>query len=474
MTTNNRLASLQPSLDADSNQLDQTIYKWEQGITGLFESTNEDNYENNYAVIATERERLRKAQLRRITPSVRRGLIRYLFVALDCSESANLTDYRPSRFQVCKDNVSKFINEFFDQNPISQLGLLVTRNRISERVSDLSGNSQHHITKLKKMMNISGIASLQNTIILAISALKHVPEYGHRELLIIYNSISTCDPSDIFDTINEAKKLKIRISIICLTGELYICRKITEETGGSFHVSINPLHFIELLSQFTIPQPELLSSNEKVMNFYTDFIYMGFPKRENNHYLTFLTNNENITLNKTSYVCPNCHIRTNDLPTKCKICSLQLNSSANIARSYHHLFPVDNYIEYINSEANNENMNSKSIITSNITENLIQKSNETSVISQPNIKLEEKLTLKLRRNGNNAMKISNETKVTLNESIQANEIVIETQTQQCYGCLEILSDKNLIMICNHCLHKYCIDCDLFIHESLHNCPRCNL
>jgi transcription initiation factor TFIIH subunit 2 len=78
----------------------------------------------------------------------------------------------------------KFIYDYYDQNPISQLGLLVTRNRLAERITDLSGNLSSHVNKLQKLMNTAGLASLQNSIILATSLLQHVPSYGQRELLI--------------------------------------------------------------------------------------------------------------------------------------------------------------------------------------------------------------------------------------------------------------------------------------------------
>lgn len=38
-----------------------------------------------------------------------------------------------------------FIEEFFYQNPISQLGLIITRNKRAERISELGGNLKKHI-----------------------------------------------------------------------------------------------------------------------------------------------------------------------------------------------------------------------------------------------------------------------------------------------------------------------------------------
>lgn len=38
-----------------------------------------------------------------------------------------------------------FVDEFFYQNPISQLGIIITRNKRAEKVSELVGNSKKHI-----------------------------------------------------------------------------------------------------------------------------------------------------------------------------------------------------------------------------------------------------------------------------------------------------------------------------------------
>lgn len=286
----------------------------------------------------------------------------------------------------------------------------MTRNRLAERITDLSSNPKNHANKLANLINITGLASLQNTIILATSLLSQVPSYGHRELLIVYNSISTCDPTDIFATINEAIRQKIRISIICQAGELHICRKITELTGGMFFVSLDSQHMIDIFQSYTVPPPEKLKSfniSDSLPSdeLYTDFIYMGFPKRTFHSSSLFLLSSESVCLSSTAYQCPRCHTRTSDLPTDCKVCRLQLNSSANIARSYHHLFPVNNYIEF---SISNNSLGSKS--------------------SDPT---------------------------------------------RCIGCLQTLSEvRNLRMVCPTCSGVFCVDCDLFIHESLHNCPGC--
>jgi transcription initiation factor TFIIH subunit 2 len=38
-----------------------------------------------------------------------------------------------------------FIDEFFDQNPISQMGIIITKNKRAEKLSELAGNPRKHI-----------------------------------------------------------------------------------------------------------------------------------------------------------------------------------------------------------------------------------------------------------------------------------------------------------------------------------------
>jgi transcription initiation factor TFIIH subunit 2 len=38
-----------------------------------------------------------------------------------------------------------FIDEFFDQNPISQMGIIIMKNKRAEKISELAGNPKKHI-----------------------------------------------------------------------------------------------------------------------------------------------------------------------------------------------------------------------------------------------------------------------------------------------------------------------------------------
>ena len=130
-------------------------------------------------------------------------------------------------------------------------------------------------------------ASLQNLLELAVASLKAIPEYGNREVVLLYGSLTTCDPNDIFETVRRLVKHKIRVSllarvrdlqsgsacsdsppvpdvsvrlspqvsIISLSAEMYICRHITEETKGTYGIAMDAKHFADLVMAQVAPPP---------------------------------------------------------------------------------------------------------------------------------------------------------------------------------------------------------------------------
>ena len=148
-------------------------------------------------------------------------------------------DYRPNNIAVVVNAVESFIREYFDQNPLSHLGLIAIRNGIAHRLTDLSGSPEAHIKALRNSMECGGDASLQNALELSRSFLAQIPSYGHREVLIIFSALNTCDPGDIMETLKKCKDAKIRCSIVGLSAEIYVCKLLCEETGGVYSVSLN-------------------------------------------------------------------------------------------------------------------------------------------------------------------------------------------------------------------------------------------
>lgn len=104
-----------------------------------------------------------------------------------------------------------FIEEFFDQNPISQMGIILMQNKRADKVSDLAGNFRKHIKYLRTLTKTAlvGEPSLQNGLEQALSSLKLLPSHASREILVIMGSLTTCDPTDINNTIEVNIKYNV-------------------------------------------------------------------------------------------------------------------------------------------------------------------------------------------------------------------------------------------------------------------------
>ncbi|CAO3629399.1 unnamed protein product [Cunninghamella echinulata] len=326
------------------------------------------------------------------TDVIQRGIIRHVFLILDLSEAMNEKDLRPSRVELTLTYVQQFITEYFDQNPISQLGIIITRDGIAEKLTELSGNPSDHMRAIQSKKNVetSGEPSLQNALQLARSSMVGVPNHGSKEIVLVFGSLTTCDPGDIHETIDLLKKEMVRVNIVGLAAEIQICRVLSRSTKGSYGIILNESHYKDLLFE-AIPPPAVAPNSNTA-----SLVTMGFPKRITEDHATFCVCHSKLTLG--GYMCPRCKSKVCELPSDCDVCGLTLVSSPHLARSYHHLFPVDNFEE----------------------------------IRQPG------------------------------------------HLMNCYSCLAMFDKTDLAgqFRCIKCKKEFCADCDLFIHEVLHNCPGC--
>jgi transcription initiation factor TFIIH subunit 2 len=296
--------------------------------------------------------------------------------------------------EAAKTAAVQFTNEYFDLNPISQLSVVSTADRVARKLSDLSSSAKNHVNRVAAVTAGQGMPSLQNALRLAVVALKHVPAYARREVLVLFSSLSTCDPGDIFSTAAEAAALKIRISFVCLAAEVYVCRRVAELTDGTFGVARDNAHLQELVRAHAVPVPDAKTEGDPS----AEFLYVGFPRRVKEEYRALAYDGAEAVLASAAYVCPRCQTRVTMLPAQCSVCALQLNSSAHIARSHHHVFPVPPFL--------------------------------------------------------------------------AVAVQDEPTGLSCLGCLQWLGTAGGTFRCPNCTNAFCGDCDLFVHESLHNCPGC--
>ncbi|CAI0388202.1 unnamed protein product [Linum tenue] len=198
------------------------------------------------------RRRLQSLSATSAASRIQKGLIRFLCVVVDLSKAAGEMDFKPSRMAVIAKHVEAFIREFFDQNPLSQIGLVIIKDGVAQSLTELGGSPEAHIKALMVKLGCAGDSSLQNALELVHDTLHKIPSYGHREVLILYSALSTCDPGDIMETIQKCKKAKLRCSVIGLSAEMFVCKHLCQETGGSYMVALaRSYHHLFPIEPFT-------------------------------------------------------------------------------------------------------------------------------------------------------------------------------------------------------------------------------
>lgn len=378
-----------------------------------------------------------------------------------------------------------FVAEYYDQNPISHLGVVTIRNGEAEMLTRLSGSPRVHVKEMANLLALGGGGefSLQNGLEVAGRSLGHMPPYGSREIVIVCGALSTCDPGDlIVETLPRLKKAKIRVSTIAMCADMYICRRLAEETGGTIGVCLNAQHFRELFMMQCVPppstsenmvfasceMPDVAPRNVKKC----DFISMGFPTRESSSVpcLIHATKDKKL-FSSTGYECPKCKGKVSELPTDCLVCGLKLVLAPHLARSFHHLFPVPPFVEKpdfakrtCELEAFSTDVNSSAILT------------QTACHASETIKPED---------------------------VDCKTLLSSADSQvNCYACLKYIGPPpplapmskkkkrhknskssndpskisepciNVRLECPECLNIFCAACDAYLHETLHNCPGC--
>ena len=166
-----------------------------------------------------------------------------------------------------------------------------------------------------------------------------VPPYGSREVLVLLSALSTCDPGNIFDALKSAQAAKLKVSIVGLSADMHISRRIAEDSGGTYNVALSKEHLDELVMQLCTP-PAVPKDSAAA-----NLVRMAFPNKdaEGTEHAAFVGEGGNVT--SGAYTCPVCKSKNAHIPGNCHVCGVQLIASAHLARSYHHLFPLPGFAE---------------------------------------------------------------------------------------------------------------------------------
>ncbi|KFM22709.1 General transcription factor IIH subunit 2 [Auxenochlorella protothecoides] len=346
---------------AQEQQAEQLAYEREYEDDYSWEQLQEDDQGNLRGPDSAAERRARRTRTLNAAHAARvqRGLIRYLQVVVDLSRAAAATDMRPLRAAVMAGCLARFIRAFFDENPLSQLGLVAMREGTARVLSPLASSPEAHIARLKSSLDTGGDASLQNALDLAVGGLRSVPPYAQREVLILFAGLSSCDPGDIMASVQAARAARVQVSVVGLSAEVYVCREMTRVTGGRYGVALGESHLSDLVLEHAVPPPMAPGSSNYSL------VKMGFPRREPQAPGAAVFTGPEAVLLSGGYTCPQCAARVAELPSQC-------------------------------------------------------------------------------------------------------------HAKRCAGCGHDFASGDLTFQCPECRQTYCLDCDAYIHEVLHNCPTCEL
>jgi transcription initiation factor TFIIH subunit 2 len=415
--------------------------------------------------IRRRRKRLEQNDYAQRNRRVVRDMIRYVYVVIDASRWVRDKDPAlpgGSKLDVLVQMLQEFVQEYYDQNPLSHLGFVILKNGEAEVLTQLSSSSKAHklaLTSLSEMVNAEGPSeggefSLQNGLEVAGRSLGHQPRSGSREVVVVCGALSTCDPGHVLtETLPRLQAAHIRVSTFALSAEIHVCRKLAEETGGVMGVCLDKAHLRDWLLGQCVPPPAL---REQHRVHACEMVQMGFPTRTKAEVPTLVhASRDTKLLARTAYTCPQCQAKVSELPNDCVVCGLKLVLSPHLARSFHHLFPVSPFEEVMNDQSE-RGVSALAAIASATSSSTVQSSSTVTIDEVIKLNLGPKL---------------------LRSSKESDKC--------CFACLRMVgvtipsSDPNkdegeevLRFKCPDCENIFCVDCDTFLHETLHNCPGC--
>jgi transcription initiation factor TFIIH subunit 2 len=360
---------------------------------------------------------------------------------------------RPNRFQTLIRYAQEYVREFFEQNPISQMSVLGMHDGLCIRISELSGNPADHVNAIKEIVKPAnpkdvakeprGSPSLQNALELARATLYHTPSHGTREVIIAFGSLISLDPGDIHQTIRACVRDRIRVSIIGMGARMRICSEIVGRTNAGdeseYVVATDQELLRELLLATTTP-PVVRASKTAAApppESAAALMMMGFPSRVIEDVPTMCACHGILTTG--GYTCSRCSAKVCSLPITCPSCQLTLLLSTHLARSYHHLFPLRNWAEV--SWARAREKGSRECV---------------GCLTQfPEPPAEDTV----HHNGEQ------------NRESRADSAARQRQLDEEESAEQKASQSSRYE-CRACESHFCIDCDMFCHMVLHNCPGC--
>mmetsp|Transcript_58139 Transcript_58139/g.65000 ORF Transcript_58139/g.65000 Transcript_58139/m.65000 type:complete len:171 (-) Transcript_58139:70-582(-) len=163
------MASSAPSSGAvgdSANQQDLASHAWEESTNAWENAVQEDAQgriivaggDTTADIIRKRRKRLEQNDYAQRNRRVVRDMIRYVYVLIDCSRWAKNKDplLTPgTKLEVTIQLLQEFIQEYYDQNPLSHLGFVTLKGGEAEVLTNLSSSAKTHKLALRDLAKMS-------------------------------------------------------------------------------------------------------------------------------------------------------------------------------------------------------------------------------------------------------------------------------------------------------------------------------
>lgn len=301
----------------------------------------------------------------RAPSAVRRGLVRHLCLAIDCSACAAHADLRPSRGHALTAAAATFLRRFFEDNPLGSACVVAARDGLASRLSNLSDGplAQRRALRAARAGGWSGAFSLQNALQAAGEALRRAPAAGTREAIVLVASISSSDAGDVRATASGLRRAGVRVSVVGVGAEVFVFGDVCRRTGGVYDVAGDEDDLHAVLAARAKPPVARTTARERGADrpegadgeapgdaaatgaqpapfASAGLVALGFPARARESAGAASFVGEAAALRPGGHVCPACLARVADVPSACHVCGLSLAAAARLARAYRHIFPL--------------------------------------------------------------------------------------------------------------------------------------
>jgi transcription initiation factor TFIIH subunit 2 len=251
-----------------------------------------------------------------------RPLLRRLILALDYSKACLKKDLRPSRYKLISKYSEKFWDLFYSCNPLSKLQILLCKN----------GKAFLSESKEELFTAAEGEFSLQNTLEMSLMLLSDSGPHWSNEVLIILNSLSSCDNGNVWSALEKLVESHVRVNIISTCAVSNLIRSFSHQTGGKTIV---------------------VTSENSLKDSWDDFAKSGFPSPS----AALIPMSFALVYPiktpcachcemREGFICSVCRAVVCQIPSQCPVCSRFLVSPPHLAKAALSIKPLPPFISF--------------------------------------------------------------------------------------------------------------------------------